>query len=286
MTGKPLGDVTLAVLGAGRIGQAIIKATRHCVSRVIATGRRRETLEAAGRLGAEATRDNAWAARQADLIVVSVKPYQLPAVALEIRGAVEGKVVASIVAGVKLSTLRQAFPGAEVYRAMPNINALIARSTTALASEGNGRGPRASMVEALFKCLGSVYWIPEEWMDAWTALVGSGPAFIAEIVDALVLGAVMTGMPRDLAYRALLDALKATAEHLEERPTHPLELRDEVTTPAGTTIYGLAKLEASGVKAGLMSVVEASTRRGAQLGESIDKAVREALEKGLGSRRG
>ncbi len=280
MTSSSLSGVTLAVIGAGRIGQAIIRAAGRCVSRVIATGRRAETLEAARALGAEATRDNAYAARQADLMVVSVKPHHFPVVAPEIRGAVEGKVLVSIVAGVKLSTLRLAFPGAEVYRAMPNINALIARSTTALATENNSKGPRAGLVEGLFKCLGSVYWIPEEWMDAWTALVGSSPAFIAEIVDALVLGAVMVGMPRELAYKALLDALKATAEHLERSPAHPLQLRDEVTTPAGTTIYGLMKLESEGVKAGLMKVIEASTRRGSQLGESIDKMVREALEQG------
>lgn len=282
MAPDSLGKATLAVIGAGRIGQAIIRASRGCVSRVIATGRRRETLEAARSLGAEAARDNARAARQADLVVVSVKPHHFPLVAPQLREAVEGKVVVSIVAGVRLSTLRLAFPGAEVYRAMPNINALIARSTTALATDGDSRGPRAGLVEGLFKCLGSVYWIPEEWMDAWTALVGSSPAFIAEIVDALVMGAVMVGMPRELAYKALLDALKATAEHLERSPAHPLQLRDEVTTPAGTTIYGLAKLESEGVKAGLMKVIEASTRRGSQLGESIDKTVRRALEEGTG----
>lgn len=275
-----LKDATISVIGAGRIGQAIIRAAGRCVSRVIATGRRQETLEAARALGAEATRDNAYAARQADLIVISVKPHHFPVVAPEIREAVEGRVVVSIVAGVKLSTLRLAFPGAEVYRAMPNINALIARSTTALATENNSRRPNSGLVEDLFKCLGSVYWIPEEWMDAWTALVGSSPAFIAEIVDALVLGAVMVGMPRELAYKALLDALKATAEHLEKSPAHPLQLRDEVTTPAGTTIYGLMKLESEGVKAGLMKVIEASTRRGSQLGESIDRTVRRALEEG------
>jgi len=182
-----------------------------------------------------------------------------------------------VVAGVKLSTLRAALPGAEVYRAMPNINAVIARSTTALAPHDARSTPGGRLAEELFRCLGSVYWIPEEWMDAWTALVGSGPAFFAEIVDALVLGAVMVGMPRELAYAALLDAMKATAEHLESRSVHPLELRDEVTTPAGTTIHGLIKLESEGVKAGLMKVVEASTRRGRELGALIDAAVRRSL---------
>jgi len=274
-----LSGLTLAVIGAGRIGQSIVRAARGCVARVVATGRRRETLEAVERLGAEATRDNRLAAREADVVVVSVKPHHFAAVAGELRGAVGGKVVASVVAGVRLATIRKALPGALAHRAMPNINALIARSTTALAlSDGESRPPGWEVVEALFGCLGSVYWIPEEWMDTWTALVGSGPAFLAEIVDALVLGAVSMGMPRDLAYRALLDAVKATAEHLERRPTHPLQLRDEVTTPAGTTIHGLMRLESEGVKAGLMKVIEASTRRGRELGALIDSAVRRSIE--------
>jgi pyrroline-5-carboxylate reductase len=273
-----LSETTLAVIGAGKIGQSIIRAARGCVARVIATGRRSETLQAAASLGAEATRDNRAASVEADLIVISVKPHHFADVAREIGDAASGKIVVSVAAGVRLSTIRRALPGAEAYRAMPNINALIARSTTALALPGEGRPPRAGLVEALFRCLGSVYWIPEEWMDAWTALIGSGPAFLAEIVDALVLGAVSVGMPRELAYKALLDVMEATAAHLRERPTHPLQLRDEVTTPAGTTIQGLMKLESEGVKAGLMKVVEASTRRGRELGTLIDAAVRRSLE--------
>jgi len=273
--------LTLAVLGAGRIGQAIIRASKPCFSRVIGTGRRPETLRAVEGLGAEASRDNRWAAGEADVVVISVKPHHFAEVARAIKGVVEGKIVVSVVAGVRLQTLREALPGAEVYRAMPNINALIARSTTALAPHDARDREDAAVAEALFKCLGSVYWIPEEWMDAWTALIGSSPAFLAEIIDAMVLGAVMTGMPRDLAYKALLEAVKATAEHLEKRPTHPLQLRDEVTTPAGTTIHGLIKLESEGVKAGLMKVIEASTKRGRELAALIDSAVRRSLNRQL-----
>jgi len=273
-----LKSYTLAVIGAGKIGQAIIRASRGCFSRVIGTARRPETLKAVDGLEAIATRDNRRAVREADIAVISVKPHHFAEVAREIRDVASGKIVVSVVAGVRLSTIERALPGSEPYRAMPNINALIARSTTALAPPERREFSSAELAESLFKCLGSVYWIPEEWMDAWTALVGSGPAFMAEIVDALVLGAVMMGMPRELAYRAILDVMKATAEHLERRGTHPLQLRDEVTTPAGTTIHGLIKLESEGVKAGLMKVVEASTRRGRELGALIDAAVRRSLE--------
>jgi len=274
---RSLRELTIAVIGAGRIGQAIIRAVKPCAAHIIGTGRRDETLQSVRNLGAEATRDNAYAVSRADLAIISVKPYQFPEIAAQLRSRAQGKIVVSVVAGVKLATLRGSFPGATVFRAMPNINALIAMSTTALVAPGDQELEEMLLVEELFKCLGSVYWIPEEWMDAWTALVGSGPAFIAEIVDALVLGAVMAGMPRQLAYKTLLDAIKATAEHLTQTPLHPLELRDEVTTPGGTTIYGLMLLESQGVKAGLMRVVQGSYERGRELGEKIDTAVREKL---------
>jgi pyrroline-5-carboxylate reductase len=86
--------------------------------------------------------------------------------------------------------------------------------------------------------MGEVYWVPEELLDVWTSLVGSGPAFIAEIVDALVLGAVAVGMPRDLAYKSILDVLEGTAKYLMVRNDHPANMRDEVITPGGTTIRG------------------------------------------------
>jgi pyrroline-5-carboxylate reductase len=270
-------NFSLAIIGAGRIGQAIIRATRSCVSNIIGTGRRDETLKIVSSLGAEATRDNRLAAEKADIIIISVKPYQFADVALDIKDSVNGKTLISVVAGVTLKTLKQVFPQAKVFRAMPNINALIAKSTTAIATTPETSIETKLVVEELFKCLGSVYWIPEEWMDIWTALVGSGPAFLAEIIDALILGAVMAGMPRELAYKTLLDVIKATATHLESTTAHPLQLRDEVTTPAGTTIYGLMMLESQGVKAGLMKVIYESYERGKKLGGDIDREVNRKL---------
>lgn len=275
---RVLEGYTVSVLGAGRIGQAILRSLAPCGARLIGTGRRNATLRAIAETGAEPLRDNRLAVERADIIIVSVKPYQFAELASEISGLVGGKTVISVVAGVKLETLKAAFPGARVVRAMPNINALIGKSTTAIATDPQGeRDGALRLAEKVFSCLGTVYTIPEEWFDTWTALVGSSPAFLAEIIDGLVLGAVMTGMPRELAYKALLDAIKATAEHLQLTPYHPLQLRDEVTTPAGTTIYGLKILESRGVKSGLMEVVETSTERGRILGEMIDHKVRKQI---------
>lgn len=270
---------TVAVLGAGRIGSAIIRAVKDCCwdVEVIATGRREETLESARALGARATRDNNEAVRLADLVVLSVKPHHFPVVVRQVsRELWGGKVVVSVMAGVKLRTLESLLVGAEVYRAMPNINALVKKAATAIAT-GNSENPRKGVVENLFKCLGSVYWVPEEFLDVWTGLVGSGPAFIAEIIDALVLGAVASGMPRDIAYKAILDVLEGTSALLKNRGTHPAEVRDEVTTPGGTTIRGLKVMESMGVKAALMETIEAAYRRSAEIGNEIDQNIRKEL---------
>ena len=277
-----LDGLRVAVLGAGKIGSVIVERLSGRVLEVLATGRRRETLERARRLGATALRSNAEAASRADVVFVSVKPYQLPGVLREVRCCVDGKIVVSIVAGVRRSTIEKALGGAVVFRAMPNITARVGGSATAVADYNGYTSSQKALVEALLGLLGRVYWVPEEWLDAWTGLVGSGPAYIAEIVDGLVLGAVSMGLPREVVYRAVLDTLKATAELLANSNSHPAELRDEVVTPAGTTIEGLKRFEEMGVKAALIKVVEAASLRGIELGEAIDRRVREELFGGEG----
>ena len=271
------GTVRVAVIGAGKIGSAIAARAVECGYPVVATGRRRETLEAARRAGATATRDNREAVRSSDIVVLSVKPVHVAAVLGEIGGLLEGKALVSVVAGVRRSTLESATNADSVYRAMPNINVVIGKSTTAVAGpRGNGWDSR---VEELLSCMGTVYWVPEEWLDAWTALVGSSPAYISVLIDALVLGGIAVGLPRDLALRAVLDTVKATAELLEKRGVHPAMVRDEVTTPAGTTIEAIKVIEEKSVKAALIQAVEAATEKARMLGSLIDEEVRRSLSR-------
>ena len=263
----------VAIIGAGTIGSAMIKCIKECIPNleVIATGRSKETLERARMLGAEATNDNAYAVRKADLVIISVKPHHLPSVVEATQGLWKGKLVLSVMAGVKLSTLERLLHGAKVFRAMPNINVLIGMSSTAVTPIGREGW---EVIDKILRCFGKVYWVPEEYLDAWTALIGSGPAFIAEIVDALVLGAIAVGMPRSLAYQAILDVLEGTARLLRKNlDKHPAVLRDMVTTPAGTTIRGIMELESRGVKSALMHTVEEAYRASVMIGEKISRNI-------------
>ncbi|WP_338600736.1 pyrroline-5-carboxylate reductase [Sulfolobus tengchongensis] len=267
--------LTIAVIGAGKIGSAIVRAikTKYRNVNIIATARKDETLKSLRELNIESTKDNNYAVARSDVIILSVKPYHFPTVLRQVSiEAWRNKVVISIMAGIKLATLSNLLNGAEVFRAMPNINAIVGRSTTAIA-ENNGE--KKDLVEEIFKALGNVYWLPEEYLDIWTALVGSGPAFIAEIIDALSLGAVASGMSREIAYSAVLDMISGTISMLKEgKIDHPMLLRDQVTTPAGTTIRGLMIMEAKGVKSALIETIEASYRRAVEIGNEIDRSIR------------
>ena len=271
-----LNGIRVAVLGAGRIGSSLAWALRKCGFEVIATARRDETLESVRRLGITAIRDNRGAVESSDVVVISVKPYQLPHLASEVRGFVNDKLVVSVVAGVRRATLERVLQANTVYRAMPNINIRIGMSATALS--GVIDGVNSNIVEKMFKCAGTTYWVPEEWLDVWTALVGSLPAYVAVIVDSLVLGAISMGFPRDLATKAVLDTIKATAEHLSLRTVHPAELRDEVTTPGGATIEGLKVLESRGVPASMIEVIEKSAMKAEKLGSSIEDLVEKLMK--------
>lgn len=243
-----------------------------CGFQVTATGRKEETLKRAETLGALATRDNKAAVEASETVIISVKPSQLPQLLKEIRGHVDGKIVVSIVAGVRRYTLEKALGAAHVYRAMPNVNASIGLSSTALSGPQDGEASR--IVESILSCAGKVYWVPEELLDAWTVVSGSMPAFAALIIDSLVLGGVSAGLPRELAMNAVLDSFRGTIEMLE-RGVHPIVLRDEVVTPAGVTIAGLKVMEYMGVPAALIKTVDESVKRARELGSIVDKAITE-----------
>lgn len=201
--------------------------------------------------------------------MLSVKPFHLPIVVEDIRGVVKNKTVLSVVAGVKTELLEKMLPGARVVGAMSNINAVVKSAITALTADRSADNEDRAVAEEVFRMLGDVVWIPEEYMDAFTALIGIGPAFVAELIDALVLGAVATGMPRELAYKAMLRLLEGTVRALEETRWHPAILRDLVVTPAGTTIRGIYTMELRAVKAALMETVQQATKRSIELGLEI-----------------
>jgi len=269
----------VAVLGAGKLGSALIRglldsgtvnrSALHATAETELTAR-----QLSERFSIQATAGgNAAAALQSDVVVLAVKPARVGAVLEEIRGALRpGQILISMAAAVPLRVIEKcAPPEMALFRAMPNLAMTVLESATTLCHNDAAGAEQRELVERMFRTVGSAAFLPEDMFDAVTALAGSGPAYVCTVIEALTAGGVKMGIPqhaaRDLATKTLLGA----ARLLLERDIHPAALRDEVTTPGGTTIAGLHELERGAVFADLMSAVEAATIRSAELRTAIEE---------------
>jgi pyrroline-5-carboxylate reductase len=262
---------TVAVLGAGTIGSAIIKGLSRSGSefRVIATAKSEATLARVRQLGVDATRDNVKAVEEADLVILTVKPYSVREVLAEVSAALDGKPLVSLAAAVSTRSLASWVPRAKVIRGMTNINVEVSEGFTTLSAGPNCDQAARSAAEEFFRRLGHVEWVDERYLDALTALSGSAPAFIAEVIDALALGGIAAGLPRDLAYRATLMAMMGTSRNLLESGRSPHQIRDMVLTPAGTTIRGVMVMQGNGLKRTLMEAVLEAAKRASEMREEL-----------------
>ena len=247
----------ISVIGAGVIGSSIIRSLISSGNgwKIIATAKSEESLNKIKGLGVEATRDNIYAVKNSDIILLSIKPSQLISLSEEISQFVKNKLIISVVAAAPIKWLSKKFLGAKIVRAMPNINSETSSSFTVLSTNDNIDDLSKKLVEEIFSTIGYYEWVDEKYMNALTALSGSAPAFLAEIIDALALGGIAAGLPRDLAYRAVLYTMKGTAKTLLEKGWSPHYIRDLVITPAGTTIRGIMVLQGNGLKRSIMEAV-------------------------------
>jgi pyrroline-5-carboxylate reductase len=226
----------------------------------------------AERLGIAVSADNAEAVEGADVVVIAVKPgIVVPALAA-LHGALAGRAPlwVSIAAGVKLSSLSSALPdGARVVRAMPNTPALVRCAATAICGNARASADDLALARALFESVGSCWAAPDEaLLDAVTGLSGSGPAYVFVFLEALADAGVRVGLPRDAANALARQTVLGAARLAEVSGRHFAELKDQVTSPGGTTIAGLERLEAGGLRAALYEAVAAATRRSKELAGS------------------
>ena len=213
------------------------------------------------------TEDNR-AAAAAEVLLLSVKPQVLEAVAagLAERELNSKPLVLSILAGVTLNRLEAAFPEHPVIRAMPNTPATVGAAMTAIALSPTVEPHHLATAKSIFAAVGQVVEVPESLMDAVTGLSGSGPAFVAMMIEALADGGVAAGLPRAIASQLSLQTVFGTAQLLQHTQLHPAQLKDRVTSPGGTTIAGVAALENQGFRSALIEAVRAAYRRSQELG--------------------
>ncbi len=175
--------------------------------------------------------------------------------------------VISILAGVSLNRLECAFPQYPVIRVMPNTPATVGAGMTAIAPGTNVEPNHLKLAITLFEAVGEVVQVSESLMDGVTGVSGSGPAFVAMMVEALADGGVAAGLPRAIANQLALQTVLGTAQLLQTSKLHPAQLKDRVTSPGGTTIAGVAQLEKAGFRSAIMEAVRAASERSQQLGK-------------------
>jgi pyrroline-5-carboxylate reductase len=216
----------------------------------------------------ETTIDNGVVAQQAAIILLAVKPQTFTTIAAELsKTSLNCELWLSILAGTPLSQLESAFGQTPVIRVMPNTPALVGAGITALAPGTHALPQHIAAAEKLFAAVGEVLTVSESWMDAITGLSGSGPAFVAIAIEALTDGGVAVGLPRAIAARLALQTVRGTAELMAQNDLHPSLLKDQVTSPGGTTIAGVASLEATGFRSALIQAVQAAYQRSRSLSQ-------------------
>ncbi len=205
----------------------------------------------------------------ADALVLCVKPNDALAVLGSIRETAADKLIVSIVAGLPIAKLQEAAgPAARIIRVMPNTPALIQRAASAYSLGATATAADADFASQILGAVGLAVCVKEELLDVVTGLSGSGPAYIYLVIEALSDAGVLMGLPRDLALQLAAQTVVGSAEMVLKTGRHPAVLRDEVTSPGGTTIAGLEALEAGGIRSALLSAVRAATTRARELGRS------------------
>jgi pyrroline-5-carboxylate reductase len=232
---------------------------------------RREALKTTP--GIETFEANADLVARSDLVVLAVKPGVVQAVLEEVvaadRAGASAPLWVSIAAGVPLTRLERALPeGARVVRAMPNTPALVGSGATAYTANQASSGEDRAATAALFEGVGLAWEAPQEGLlDAVTGLSGSGPAYVLVFLEALGDAGVQMGLPLEVACQLALQTVLGTARLALETGRQPADLRDQVTSPGGTTIAGLGRLEAGGLRAAVHAAVQAATERSRELGK-------------------
>jgi pyrroline-5-carboxylate reductase len=267
-----LPHVRVAVLGAGKMGgillQAFLKQNLFAPDQIHATvGHAEKAIALSTQWGVDVSTNNLEAARQSDLILLGVKPFQVPDLIEEIRPALTAKkTLISFAASVKTRAIEDA-TGLEiaVIRAMPNTPSALGAGAAALCRGRFVSAPQMELAQRIFETVGRTVTVDEKHMDAVTGLSASGPAYIYIIIEALAEAGVKVGLSRDVATQLAAQTTFGAAKMVLETGYHPALLKDAVTTPAGCTIDGILELEEGGLRVTLIKAVMRATERAKQL---------------------
>ena len=268
-----LEQVRFAFIGGGNMAEALIKGLLSGLGvkpqQIMATDvvpERRTYMQTT--YGITASADNKHAVQESTVVILAVKPQIMPTILEEIAPVVNSeKLVISIAAGITLQTLQRALGDSRrVVRVMPNTPALVLAGAAGISPGKAATAQDVALVERIFNAVGRAMVVSDEMMDVVTGLSGSGPAFIFALIEGLSDGGVLMGLSRQTATLLAAQTVLGAAKMVLETGKHPGELKDMVTSPAGTTIAGMQALESGGLRGLMMEAVRRATERSEALG--------------------
>ena len=268
-------NIKFGLIGGGVMGEALLSrliiSGTYQGSEIIVSetqAERRSHLEQ--KYSVAVTTDNSLVLSKAKTaVMLAIKPQIFATVAQELAAILpieHSHLIISILAGITLKQLEASFPQIPIIRAMPNTPATIGAGITAISLGAYTNANHQQIAQQIFTAVGEVVEIPETLMDAVTGLSGSGPAYVALMIEALADGGVAVGLSRSIAQQLAVQTVLGTATLLQNTKIHPAELKDRVTSPGGTTIAGVSALEKAGFRSAIIEAVKASKERSQELG--------------------
>lgn len=268
----------VAFLGGGKMGEALIsgliRSGGRTADEIMVTNRREERArELAGKYGVSATLDNAEAARWADVLVLMAKPQDIETLLSQIREHVgRHDLVISFAAGVRTSFVEKHLPDeVPVVRVMSNVPVMVDEAMSVISPGSTATEDHLAVAEELLGYVGKVLRLKEQHLDAVTATSGSGPAYFFLLAEAMIEACILLGLSRDVATELIIQTMLGSAKMLRDTGKHPVELREMVTSPGGTTIAAIRHLEEAGVRAAFLNAIDAARHRSLELAQGGDE---------------
>jgi pyrroline-5-carboxylate reductase len=256
----------IAILGAGKIGESLLAGLRSSDwADIVATSRREErAIELRERHGVEATTDNTAAINGADVVVLAVKPQDIEALIGHLLQA--DQTVLSVAAAIPTAAIeRHLATDVPVVRSMPNAPSTVHEGIAGMCAGRHAGREHLDRAGTVLRAVGDVVEVGEDQMDAITAVSGSGPAYYALLAEAMIEAGILLGLSREISTKLVVQTMLGTARLLRDEQVHPVELREAVTSPGGTTIRAIRELEQAGVRAALFNAINAAMERSKEL---------------------
>ena len=266
-----MAEQRIAIIGGGRIGEALLSGLLSSGwGDIVVTSRREDRVaELRERYDVEATTSNPDAVKGAALVVLAVKPQDIEALLAEIGALVSAEqTVLTVAAAIPTAYIEAHIAdGVPVVRAMPNSPSTVHEGMAGLAAGAHAGEPQLALAEEALSHLGRVVRVPESAMDAITAVSGSGPAYFALLAEAMIEAGILLGLSREISTTLVVQTMLGTAKQLRDEKMHPVELRESVTSPGGTTIAAIRELEQAGVRAAFLHAIQAAMTRAQELSQ-------------------